>query len=92
LVLDLNARMVTLEGERVELTGQEYYLLRVLASVPGKSFTRDQLLDQVWGEEYLGDCRRVDNCVSRLRSKLRGTDGTDPIRSIWGVGYRLELS
>ncbi len=91
IVIDLNARSVKLEGERVELTGQEFELLKVLASVPDKSFTRDELLNAVWGEEYIGESRRVDNTVSRLRNKLRRRGKPDPIRSIWGVGYRLEL-
>ncbi len=90
MVIDVSARSVTLEGNRVELTSQEYELLRTLASVPGKSFTRDELLEKVWGDDYAGGGRRVDNCVSRLRTKLQLPGGRDPIRSIWGVGYRLE--
>ena len=90
-VIDLNARSVKLEGQRIDLTAQEFELLKTLASVPGKSFTRDDLLDSVWGNEYAGESRRVDNCVSRLRQKLKRKDKPDPIRSIWGVGYRLEL-
>ena len=90
-VIDINARSVKLEGQRIELTAQEFDLLKTLASVPGKSFTRDELLNSVWGDEYAGESRRVDNCVSRLRQKLRRPEKPDPIRSIWGVGYRLEL-
>lgn len=91
IVIDLRARSVKLDGQRVELTAQEFDLIKALASVPGKSFTRDELLDAVWGEEYTGESRRVDNGISRLRHKLRRSGKPDPIRSIWGVGYRLEL-
>ena len=90
IVIDFKARTVKVEGDRVELTGQEFELLRLLASVPDKSFTRDEILDAVWGEEYVGESRRVDNCISRLRNKLRRSGKPDPIRSIWGVGYRFE--
>ena len=90
LVIDLDARSVRVDGRQVDLTAREFELLRKLAGTPGKCFTRDELLDAVWGPEYTGDSRRVDNCVSRLRAKLRTPDGPDPIRSIWGVGYRLE--
>ncbi|MGE0494890.1 MAG: response regulator transcription factor [Vulcanimicrobiota bacterium] len=91
LAIDLDNRTVRLEGELLELTPTEYELLRTLAGAPGKNFTREELLDRVWGVEYVGDLRRVDNYVSRLRQKLKREDGPDLIRSIWGVGYRMEL-
>ncbi len=90
LVIDAEARQVRLEGQIVELTPREYELLRTLASYPGKSFTREELLDKVWGAEYVGDTRRVDVHVSKLREKLTRPGHPAPIRSIWGVGYRFE--
>lgn len=90
LVIDAEARQVRLEGQVVELTPREYELLRTLASYPGKSFTREELLDKVWGPEYVGDTRRVDVHVSKLREKLTRPGQPAPIRSIWGVGYRFE--
>ncbi len=90
LLLDTENRRVTLDGELLELTPTEYELLRVLAGATGKNFTREELLDRVWGPEYLGDTRRVDLCVSRLRAKLNRPGRPAPIRSVWGVGYRYD--
>lgn len=90
LVLDPEARTVSLQGEPVDLTPIEYELLKTLVSAAGKNFTREELLDRVWGEDYVGDVRRVDNYISRLRQKLKRPDVPELIRSIWGVGYRFE--
>lgn len=92
LMIDPESRRVKVDGEFVELTGREYDILKTMAAVPGKSFTRDELLDIVWGPEYVGEARRVDNYISRLRGKLKRPHKPELIRSIWGVGYRLELS
>lgn len=92
LVIDPESRRVKVDGEFVELTGREYDILKTMAAVPGKSFTRDELLNLVWGPEYVGEARRVDNYISRLRGKLKSPDKPELIRSIWGVGYRLELT
>ncbi len=90
LVVDPEARRVLLDGEPVELTPREYDLLKTLALAPGKNFTREELLDRVWGPEYLGDSRRVDLYISKIRAKLNRPGKPAPIRSIWGVGYRFE--
>ena len=90
LVIDPQARTVRFEGELVEMTPREYDLLKTMAFAPGKNFTREELLDRAWGPEYVGDLRRVDNYIHRLRSKLKREGKPDLIRSIWGVGYRLE--
>lgn len=90
VVVDTVSRIVTLDSERVELTPREYDLIKVLAMSPGRTFTREELLDRVWGEEYLGDTRRVDNVVAKLRGKLTRDGRPAPIRSVWGVGYRFE--
>jgi two-component system response regulator ResD len=90
VVIDTDTRQVWVHGDRVELTPREYALLKTLASTPGKNFTREELLNRVWGPEYLGDTRRVDVHISNLREKLSRPGETPPIRSIWGVGYRYE--
>lgn len=90
VVVDTVSRKVTLDGAEIELTPREYDLLKVLAASPGRTFTREELLDRVWGEEYVGDTRRVDIHVSKLRGKLSREGRPSPLRSIWGVGYRFE--
>lgn len=90
LQIDNESRRVTLNGELVELTPTEYELLRVLSQAPQKTFTREELLDRVWGPDYVADSRRVDMHVSKLREKLTRPDLPTPIRSVWGVGYRFE--
>ena len=90
IILDSEARRVTLHGETVELTPLEYELLKLLMGAPAKNFSREELLDRVWGSEYLGDTRRVDLHISKLRAKLTLPDAACPIRSVWGVGYRYE--
>ena len=88
--VDLEARRAFVEGEPIDLTAQEYELLKTLLGAPGKNFTREELLDRVWGDDYMGQSRRVDLCVGRLRAKLERPGKPAPIRSIWGVGYRFE--
>ncbi|HEY4001530.1 MAG TPA: response regulator transcription factor [Candidatus Xenobia bacterium] len=88
--IDPVARRVLLEGAPVELTPLEFELLRILAQSPGRTWSREELLDQVWGEAYVGDTRRVDIHISKLRAKLTVADRPVPIRSVWGVGYRFE--
>lgn len=90
LVVDPEARTVRLDGELVELTPREYDLLKTLAMAPGKNFSREELLDRVWGPDYYGQARRVDMYVSKLRAKLSKPGKPAPIRSVWGVGYRIE--
>lgn len=90
LVVDASTRQICMEGEAVDLTPREYDLLRTLVSCPGKNFTREELLNRVWGAEYLGDIRRVDVHICKVREKLMRDGKPCPIRSIWGVGYRYE--
>ena len=90
IVIDSEARQVWVRGERVELTPREYALLKTLASTPGKNYTREELLNRVWGPEYMGDTRRVDVHISNLRDKLSRSGEPAMIRSVWGVGYRFE--
>lgn len=88
LRLDPERHLAELHGESVELTPNEFGLLRLLLSNPGRAFSRAYLLDTVWGADYVTGERSVDNAVFRLRRKL-GPVG-DAIESVWGVGYRLK--
>jgi DNA-binding response OmpR family regulator len=87
LQIDLANRTVTLDGEEVGLTRKEFDLLVLLASHPGRAFSRDFLLERLWGDEYEGFDRTVDSHIVRLRRKL-GPLG-EKIVTVWGVGYRF---
>ena len=88
LHIDTERYEVRLAGERVVLTYKEYQLLVLLASNPGKVYTRDSLLSQVWGYDYFGGTRTVDVHVRRLRSKIEDASHSF-IETIWNVGYRF---
>jgi two-component system, OmpR family, alkaline phosphatase synthesis response regulator PhoP len=91
LRIDLDRFRVSIRGEEVELTPKEFELLRVLAAHPGKVYSRDELLERVWGYEYLGDTRTVDVHVRHLRQKVE-KDPSNPeyIETLRGIGYRLK--
>ena len=91
LRIDLERYEVSVSGKRVLLTYKEYQLLVLLASSPGKVFTRDNLLNQVWGYDYFGGTRTVDVHVRRLRSKTEDADHSF-IETIRNVGYRFKAS
>lgn len=88
LTVNLDGRTVTADGEKVALTFKEFELLKLLLSHPGIVFTRDKLMEEVWGTDYCGESRTVDMHVRTLRQKL-GAYG-DRIETVRGVGYRLE--
>ena len=88
LVVNLAGHTVTADGEKVALTFKEFELLKLLLSQPGIVFTRDKLMEEVWGTDYCGESRTVDMHVRTLRQKL-GAYG-DRIETVRGVGYRLE--
>ena len=88
LVIDVDSYQVTLEGRRIDLTFKEYELLRLLASSPGKAFSRETLLKTVWEYKYFGGTRTVDVHVRRLRSKIDDVEHHF-IETIWNVGYRF---
>ena len=88
VTLDLDGHTVTAAGERVTLTYKEFELLRLFLSHPGMAFTRDQLFNDVWGADYVGESRTVDMHIRTLRQKL-GACG-DRIETVRGVGYRWE--
>jgi two-component system OmpR family response regulator/two-component system alkaline phosphatase synthesis response regulator PhoP len=91
LRIDLERFSVSMRGEYVELTHKEFELLRVLAAHPGKVYSRDELLERVWGYEYAGDTRTVDVHVRHLRQKVE-KDPSNPeyIETLRGIGYRLK--
>ena len=91
LAVDLADYTAIVGGRRAELTKKELEILFTLAGHPGKVFSRDNLLESLWGYDYLGDTRTVDSHIKRLRAKLEalGPQGWE-IKTIWGVGYRLE--
>ncbi len=88
LVLDPTGHTVTADGERVELTFKAFELLKLFLSNPGIAFTRDGLMEKVWGVDYLGETRTVDMHIRTLRQKLGKYGGI--IETVRGVGYRLE--
>ena len=89
LVIDLERYEVMMTGRRVSLTYKEFQLLVLLASSPGRVYSREMLLSQIWGYEYLGGTRTVDVHVRRLRSKIEDPDNLF-IETIWNVGYRFK--
>ncbi|MBQ6421304.1 MAG: response regulator transcription factor [Clostridia bacterium] len=91
LKLDSFAHEVWLGGKSISLTLKEYSILQKLLSSPGRVFTRDQMLDEIWGFDFDGDVRTVDSHVARLRTKL-GQWGSNHIKTIYGTGYKLEVS
>lgn len=91
LVINNEAHQVTIDGEPIELTLKEYNILEKLISSRGRVYTREQLLDDIWGYDYVGDTRNVDSHVARLRSKL-GLWGTSHLKTIYGIGYKIEVN
>ena len=88
LKVDLDGRRVFVHGSEVNLTAKEFDLLELLMNNPGKVYSRDNLLNIVWGYDYIGDARTVDVHVRRLREKIEDTPGNpDYIHTKWGVGY-----
>lgn len=91
LKLDSFAHEVWLDGHSIALTLKEYSILQKLLAGPGRVFTREQLLDDIWGFDFDGDVRTVDSHVARLRTKL-GDWGAQHIKTIYGAGYKLEVT
>ncbi|NPV92866.1 MAG: response regulator transcription factor [Firmicutes bacterium] len=81
---------VLIDGQTVMLTPKEYELLLMMVQHPHRTFNRQELLDRVWGYDYVGDFRAVDELVKRLRKKLREKGAVKNIGTVWGYGYRLE--
>ena len=91
LKLDSTAHEVWLDGKSISLTIKEYSILQKLLAAPGKVFSREQMLEDIWGFDFEGDARTIDSHVARLRTKL-GDWGTQHIKTIYGTGYKLEVS
>ena len=89
--ISLQKYELKLNGKSVDIPPKELELLYFLASNYNRVFTRDQLLDKVWGFDYLGDSRTVDVHVKRLREKLEGVSDKWILKTVWGVGYKFEL-
>lgn len=93
LQIDLDSYTVTVTGKDISLTKKEIELLWLLASNYGKVFSRDNLLDSIWGYDYFGDTRTVDSHIKRLRAKLNaGSIYGKMIKTVWGVGYKFETA
>ena len=90
LIINLSNYEVIYKGKPVEMTPREIELLYFLASSPNQVFTREQLLDHIWGYEYAGDTRTVDVHIKRIREKIADTDQWS-IGTVWSVGYRFEV-
>ena len=91
LTIDMDAFELTVDGKKVDAPPKEMDLLYYLASSPNRVFTRNQLLDEVWGFDYFGDSRTVDVHVKRLREKLEGISESWSLKTVWGVGYKFEV-
>ncbi|WP_026669472.1 response regulator transcription factor [Butyrivibrio sp. AE3006] len=90
LEINMTNYSVNYQGARIDMPPKELELLYFLASSPNRVFTREQLLDQIWGYEYVGDTRTVDVHIKRLREKIKDHE-TWRIATIWGIGYKFEV-
>ena len=90
LIVNLTNYSVTYMGKQVDMPPKELELLYFLASSPNQVFTREQLLDHIWGYEYIGDTRTVDVHIKRLREKLKDHPNL-AISTVWGIGYKFEV-
>lgn len=91
IVVNLTNYELKINGVQIDTPPKELELLYHLASNPNRVFTRDQLLDEVWGFDYYGDSRTVDVHVKRLREKLEGVSDRWLLKTVWGVGYKFEV-
>ena len=90
LTINLSNYSVIYNGKQVDMPPKELELLYFLAASPNQVFTREQLLDHIWGYEYIGDTRTVDVHVKRLREKIKDHDAWQ-IATVWGIGYKFEV-
>ena len=89
LVLDRENITVEIEGKPVPVTAREFEILALLMAAPKKVFTREQLYEQVWGGEYMGDDNTVNVHISNLRSKLAKVSDNEFIKTVWGIGFKM---
>lgn len=91
LTINLDSYELIVNGKKVDTPPKEMELLYHLAATPNRVYTRNQLLDEVWGFDYFGDSRTVDVHIKRLREKLEGVSDRWALKTVWGVGYKFEL-
>ena len=91
MIIDMEAFELIVDGKKVDTPPKEMELLYHLASSPNRVYTRNQLLDEVWGFDYFGDSRTVDVHIKRLREKLEGVSDQWSLKTVWGVGYKFEV-
>ena len=91
LTINLDSYELVVDGKRIDTPPKELELLYHLAASPNRVFTRNQLLDEVWGFDYFGDSRTVDVHIKRLREKLEGVSDQWSLKTVWGVGYKFEV-
>lgn len=91
LIINLDSYELIVDGKKIDTPPKEMELLFHLASSPNRVFTRNQLLDEVWGFDYFGDSRTVDVHVKRLREKLENVSEHWNLKTVWGVGYKFEV-
>ena len=91
LTIDMDAFCLLVDGKKLDIPPKEMELLYYLAASPNRVYTRNQLLDEVWGFDYFGDSRTVDVHIKRLREKLEGLSDRWGLRTVWGVGYKFEV-
>ena len=92
LAIDLDSYELVVDGKKVDTPPKELELLYHLASTPNRVYTRNQLLDEVWGFDYFGDSRTVDVHVKRLREKIEGVSTKWELGTVWGVGYKFKVN
>ena len=91
LIIDMDAFELLVDGNKIDTPPKEMELLFYLASSPNRVYTRNQLLDEVWGFDFFGDSRTVDVHVKRLREKLENVSESWSLKTVWGVGYKFEV-
>ena len=91
LIINLDAYELTVDGKKIDTPPKELELLYHLAATPNRVYTRNQLLDEVWGFDYFGDSRTVDVHIKRLREKIENVSDQWALKTVWGVGYKFEL-
>ena len=91
LIINLDAYELPVDGKKIDTPPKELELLYHLAATPNRVYTRNQLLDEVWGFDYFGDSRTVDVHIKRLREKIENVSDQWALKTVWGVGYKFEL-
>ena len=91
LVINLDSYELIVDGKKIDTPPKEMELLYHLAATPNRVYTRNQLLDEVWGFDYFGDSRTVDVHIKRLREKVENVSDQWALKTVWGVGYKFEV-